>query len=148
MITQPLCFTVEFDATELGTRAGIRQVTKHLETIAIAADQIGTVQIVLAEAINNIVEHAYAGSPTGQVEVQCTLSADGLHLQICDTGSALPNGQLPCGAAADLSGPRDTLPEGGFGWLLIRELARSVKYVRTGRCNHLHLSFDVTPADT
>ena len=35
------------------------------------------------------------------------------------------------------------LPEGGFGWYLIRDLARDVNYEREGWCNVLTLRLEV-----
>lgn len=143
MTTPPMCFALEFEASDLGARSNIRRITNRLETIGILPGQISTVQIVLAEAINNIVEHAYAGRAAGQIHMQCRLALDRLFIDLSDTGAALPDGQLPNGLPADVTGPRDTLPEGGFGWFLIHELARTAEYVRKDGCNHLHLSFDI-----
>ena len=33
------------------------------------------------------------------------------------------------------------------GWLLIRSLAREIRYDRHGGTNHLHVAFDLGPAD-
>ena len=46
-------------------------------------------------------------------------------------------------AEADLDVAREDLPEGGFGWFLIRQLAWDVRYVREGRTNRLFLAIDL-----
>jgi serine/threonine-protein kinase RsbW len=46
----------------------------------------------------------------------------------------MPNLQLPQGAPADLS-DLDDLPEGGFGWFLIRAMTSDLVYHRTGGQN-------------
>lgn len=141
MTPVPTVFSVTFDATELDARRAIGQIVERLETSGLGDDQVGTVQIVLAESVNNVVEHSYAGQNAGQIEVECDVAQDALSIQICDTGTSLIDQGLPAGKPADVSGTRDTLPEGGFGWFLIRALTRDIAYHRENGCNHLVLSF-------
>ncbi len=88
----------------------------------------GTAEIVMAEALNNIVEHAYAAQ-SGSIEISVDLGQDGLECTIADHGTPMPNHQLPKGDAYDLE-TMDELPEGGFGWFLIRALAQDLQYSR------------------
>lgn len=92
-------------------------------------------QIVLAEALNNIVEHAYALAP-GEIEVTIDLSPGGMICHIMDAGLPMPGGALPDGALAPLASA-DDLPEGGFGWHLIRTLSEDLHYRREGGRNLL-----------
>jgi serine/threonine-protein kinase RsbW len=92
-------------------------------------------QIVLAEALNNIVEHAYAQSP-GEIEVTLAVTERGVTCDIVDFGLPMPNGQLPCGKLAVHTQLED-LPEGGFGWYLIRTLSQDLNYRREGARNLL-----------
>lgn len=94
-----------------------------------------TVELVLAEALNNIVEHAYARQP-GEIELTLQLNDDALWCRIVDSGAVMPGGALPPGAAPQI-GASAALPEGGFGWFLIRSLARDLAYQRIRNCNHL-----------
>ena len=55
----------------------------------------------------------------------------------------MPDGQTPVGAAADLDVDFCDMPEGGFGWFLIKDLAKDVNYHREGVQNHLHLRIAV-----
>ncbi len=105
-------------------------------------------QIVLAEALNNIVEHAYAKAP-GEIEVTLEISAHGLKCNIVDHGIAMPGGELPAGELADPApvgvAPGvaiDDLPEGGFGWHLIRALSQDLRYRRVGGENLLSFRID------
>lgn len=100
-----------------------------------SADARDTAQIVLAEALNNIVEHAYAQSP-GEIEVTIELCRGGLTCRIMDAGLPLPGGALPDGQIAPLCA-EDDLPEGGFGWHLIRTLSEDLHYRREGERNFL-----------
>ncbi len=97
-------------------------------------------QIVLAEALNNIVEHAYAQSP-GEIEVTVTFSATGLVCSITDAGLPMPDACLPPGDLAPLPQSGD-LPEGGFGWHLIRALSQDLHYRREGGRNLLSFRID------
>lgn len=92
-------------------------------------------QIVLAEALNNIVEHAYAQSP-GEIEVTLAVTERGVDCAIVDFGLPMPNGQLPNGRLP-MHTQLEDLPEGGFGWHLIRTLSQDLNYRREGARNLL-----------
>ena len=136
-------FRMSFRATELEARQTIVAISKRLRTSGLTRDRADEVEIALAEAINNVVEHTYAKSEPGLVRILCSLRSAHLDIRICDTGTPLPKNRLPPGLAADVSVPRAELPEGGFGWFLIRELTSEVRYDRCGLINHLSLRFDL-----
>lgn len=92
-------------------------------------------RIVLAEVLNNIVEHSYGGKG-GEIDLRLELSERGLAVQVSDRGRPMPGGTLPVGLAPRLSDVA-TLPEGGFGWFMIRQLVRDLEYQRIGPCNRL-----------
>ncbi|MGL4319990.1 MAG: ATP-binding protein [Paracoccaceae bacterium] len=102
----------------------------------VSDDDKGTAELVLAEAMNNIVEHAYA--ETGQGEITLTLwqSEGEVACRITDRGASMPDEILPEGLLADHTA-EDELPEGGFGWYLIRSLSRDLRYIRLGTLNEL-----------
>jgi serine/threonine-protein kinase RsbW len=85
-------------------------------------------EIVLAEVLNNIVEHAYAVAQ-GEIEVTINVANGMLECSVADSGKAMPGGHVPGGRAPALGNLAD-LPEGGFGWLLIRSLALDLRYSR------------------
>ena len=60
-----------------------------------------------------------------------------------DAGAPMPNNTLPNRTDHDLAGPAADLPEGGFGWFLIRDLAQDVEYRRAGAQNVLNLRLDL-----
>ncbi len=102
---------------------------------SLTADDRGTAELVLAEALNNIVEHAYAAAP-GVIEVTLHLTRSELTCHIVDTGAPMPGEALPVGNLPSL-GAFDDLPEGGFGWSLIRTLSRDLDYRRENGRNLL-----------
>jgi len=136
-------FKMSFRATKLEARQALAAISKRLRSSDLTQDRAGEVEIALAEAINNVVEHAYADSEPGLVRILCSLRTEHLDIRICDTGTPLAQSRLPLGLAADVSVPRSELPEGGFGWFLIRELTSDVRYDRCGLINHLSLRFDL-----
>jgi serine/threonine-protein kinase RsbW len=108
-------------------------------------DQRGTVEVVLAEVLNNVAEHAYAGGP-GQISVSLHLQGAALACLVTDSGVAMPEGQLPAGVLPGQGADPDSsyadlalsdLPEGGFGWHLIRHLTEGLHYERVGGQNRL-----------
>ncbi len=136
-------FACSFTATELDARSGITEVVTRLRKMGIPELRVDEVQIALAEAVNNVVEHAYAGTAPGDVRIRCSLDPQRLWINISDAGAPFPDGQLPDGKAADIDVPLDQLPEGGFGWLLIRELSSDIHYQRSGGNNELSLCFEI-----
>lgn len=109
-------------------------------------DLRGRAEIVLAEVLNNIVEHAYADGP-GEITVELSASSGGIECCICDTGAEMPGLALPAGklAACDPDDlPPDDLPEGGFGWFLIRSLTEGLCYARADGCNELRFRLPET----
>lgn len=98
-------------------------------------DDRGTAEIVLAEVLNNVVEHAYA-ELSGDIRLSLALKPGQLDCQIEDDGVPMPGGDAPAGNLPD---PED-LPEGGFGWHLIRVLSSGLTYQRLGKTNRLSFS--------
>ncbi len=93
-----------------------------------------TAELVLAEVLNNVAEHAYGGGG-GPVSLRLRLMPRGIACRVADRGRGLPSGRLPDTAA---QGPDPAaLPQGGFGWPLIRMLTRGLRYRRLAGCNVL-----------
>jgi serine/threonine-protein kinase RsbW len=127
------CFPANTDAVRkvlADTLTGLR----HLE---LPIEETGTIEIVLAEALNNVVEHSYADRPSGMVNLQIDQTSNDLCFLISDRGQPMPDNALPLGRPHDLNCAMHDLPEGGFGWFLIRDLARDLQYTRKGRKNIL-----------
>lgn len=117
-------------------RRALKQVALRLAPLALNFEENGTLQIVLAEALNNIVEHAYDGG-AGVVEVEVARGDKGLRFTISDRGRPMPEGEVPLGHIPDYPKDRDEMPEGGFGWFLIHDLTRDLSYRRVGDRNVL-----------
>ncbi|MDO8882016.1 ATP-binding protein [Pseudotabrizicola sp.] len=119
----------------LAVRQALCALFDRLMAGRMAEDARDTAQIVLAEALNNIVEHAYAQTP-GEIEVTVDVSPGGLTCWIMDAGLPLPDSALQDTLLVQPQ-PGDDLPEGGFGWHLIRTLSDDLDYRREGGRNFL-----------
>ncbi|MGH1412874.1 MAG: ATP-binding protein [Pelagimonas sp.] len=96
-------------------------------------------ELVLAEVLNNIVEHAYGESPDGEIRFDVKFDQARLMAGFVDKGTAMPEGALPSGNPTNLDVEQQNLPEGGFGWYLIQSLSDRLIYERKGSENHLSL---------
>ena len=111
-----------------------------LTAAASCDDMRSTIDIVLAEALNNVIEHAYPDG-TGPIYLRAQLSTSRLEVLIRDRGIPLPD-HLILPDEAGGPDPAD-LPEGGFGWHLIRTLADGLGHARLARWNELKVVFNL-----
>lgn len=79
-------FACSFTATNLDARSGITSVVEELRSLGVPGPRVDEVQIALTEAVNNVVEHAYAGSAPGDVRIRGELHPERLWISIQDAG--------------------------------------------------------------
>jgi serine/threonine-protein kinase RsbW len=130
--------TIHLDSEFLAVREGLGRVLCLPDLLTLDADLRGTVEIVLVEVFNNIVEHAYAGQ-TGPIEIALQLCPDRLVCHVQDRGRPFPTGGPPPGTLPECRTLND-LPEGGYGWHLIRTITTDLHYSRSEGTNHLRFS--------
>jgi serine/threonine-protein kinase RsbW len=129
---------------------GLQALFGTLLSRGLAPSDRDTAELVLAEVLNNIVEHAYARDG-GLIEITLSRRPGELVCRVTDTGAPLPQGTLPEGRlpAADLSTLQlADLPEGGFGWFLIRSLSHDLSYQRENGQNRLSFRLQMTDPPT
>lgn len=124
-------------ALDVVTPCLLRQVAQALSATQ-AAQLQDDVQIVIAEAVNNIVEHAYAGQSLGALVLHMTVSGTSLEIVLLDWGRPFPHPDAP----PTLPDPCG-LSEGGYGWFLIRSLVSHVCHSRDAGKNRLSLTFSL-----
>lgn len=132
---------LSFPATEAEASKGIATLSARLAAQGLPSCKSDDVKIALAEAINNVVKHAYAGIAPTNIRVDCCLFKDQLVIRITDTGKPMPDLQPPKGIPASVDTSVQELPEGGFGWFLIHRLASEIHYERRDGSNLLLLRF-------
>lgn len=128
---------LEIAADPVSVRDGLRKMLALPPLAGLKPGERGTAELVLAEVLNNVAEHAYANL-TGTVRITLSPVAAGIQCLIVDQGVAMPGGSLPAGRLPGGPGtPLDDLPEGGFGWHLIGTLTRDLAYARIDGDNRL-----------
>ena len=128
--SDPSRFRLTLDSDESAVRAALAEVRRVLDGGGVAAGDRGTIELVLGEVLNNVVEHAYGPGATGVITLKCRAVPDGMGFCVCDNGRSMPGLRLPEGRLPDLACHPEDLPEGGFGWFLVRRLATDLKYAR------------------
>jgi len=142
-----LCFA----ATQHATRQVSGAIRSRLQAWTLSADMIDRTDLVLTEVFNNIVEHAFGGRDDVRttISIAITLTDQGLDCRVVDHGRPLPATDLPMGEQVAPDTPRADLPEGGFGWFLIRQLTDGICYCRRDGQNRLRfwipLANETTP---
>jgi len=122
-------------------RGALVTLQEWLAAADVPAPAAVNVEIALAEALNNIVEHAHAGLEPGWIILGFRRTEAAVELELIDRGRPMPGHRLPDSRPPPLAVPRDELPEGGFGWELIYALSDSVSYRRENGENRHHLRF-------
>lgn len=130
-----------FGAADLEIRAVLIDIRAQLAGAGLGEPVLGTVELVLAEVLNNIAEHSY-GPGGGPVALRIEQGTGALLCEIGDRGKPMPAGRVPQRGLPPLAPPAP-LPEGGFGWHIVRCLASALHYERTPDGNVLRLSIPV-----
>jgi len=135
-----LFFATQIKSRQPAVSCVVAQVEAKLKDVGTNPEKSAEVCLVLAEALNNVVEHAYRYANDGDVDIQISISDHYLTISIRDFG---PEFNIP---KATRNIPPNTcdfdiLPEGGFGWNLIQILTDKISLTRTNNQNHLVLKF-------
>jgi serine/threonine-protein kinase RsbW len=139
--------SLHFAAQDVAVRAALLKIDAHLRSLGIDDDLRDRTQIALAEACNNIAEHAYAQDLSDDPSITLDIACDrgGIQVTLRDKGGPMPEGQLPGPdlPPLDLDDP-NLLPEGGFGWPILRSMARALSLSRCNGQNILRFRLPAT----
>jgi serine/threonine-protein kinase RsbW len=102
------------------------------------ASEAALVELAIVEALQNTIEHGYAGAP-GQVELAAEVEPDRVHAEICDTAPPVDLARVMRPPESDPL-DRDSLLERGRGLTIIRGVFDRVVFTRTEFGNHLALT--------
>lgn len=128
-----------FPATPPEVRRALHQITFWAAN-RLTPDETGLLETALAEILNNVVEHGYANIAAGQIGLEIDHRGTSLGCRVTDCGGPMPGLAVPAGVLPAIDGAVDTLPEGGFGWALIRHLVGEPLYERRAGANRLCFS--------
>jgi len=134
---------LDFPASECGTRDALVEIGRRLHAHITDNAAIEKAELVLAEVLNNVVEHAYSSCEIGSVSLDINIGEDHLKFRVRDTGLAMRTLVLHSGGQASPDMPRKDLPEGGFGWFLIRSLSHEIMYCRQNNTNQLSFTINL-----
>ena len=140
-------FTLRVLARNRSIRDALAEVRARIARMDLMEEEVTTVEVVLAEVMNNVAEHAYAWRRDGEMVLGVRMTAEGLMISVTDEGLPMPDAELPFGERLDPTVPVGDMPEGGFGWLIIRQLARDVAYQRKEGVNMLSFRIAVRGAN-
>ncbi len=134
-----------FRASDMETRATLTAVCDSLRRRGMGEDDLSSAELILAEVLNNVVEHAYAYGE-GWIEMEINLRRDAMACIVRDQGHAMPGNTPPAPGPMRLE-PPDNLPEGGFGWHIIRCLTSGLNFRRDGEHNELRFVMPLSDGD-
>ena len=127
----------------------VRDVLARVAQTVAAAGQNPTatnnIELAMAEALNNVVEHSFHETAKGRILVEITLDEDVFCISIRHDGTPMPGMRLPEGRPANVGVDSANLPEGGFGWFLIRSLVLDAAYTHRDNWSELVLRFARLP---
>jgi len=98
------------------------------------------VQIVLGEALNNVIEHGFEGNGGGAINLMVHCANGKVTAVLEDNGREFMPPNITK-TPVDVTGNQLALPEGGFGWFLIYQITDSFNFERRKNKNNLHLNF-------
>ena len=131
-----------FAPDPLAVRTALKSAIGGLQKLNMPPDACGSAELVLAEVMNNIVEHAFADGRDGVIELRIDQHDTGVHCEVLDDGAPMPGGEHPIGQPANLEVDLEDLPEGGFGWFLIGQLTEDLCYERRNDRNRLRFKLN------
>lgn len=131
---------LDIGGSPLDVRMGLDRLLSSPVLADLSEEARGTLWTVVAEVLNNIVEHAYAQGE-GDIRLRMWRHGQSVAVEVTDCGAPMPGLTLPEGRLAEI-GPGDDLPEGGFGWFLIRSLTDWLIYDRVGEENRLRFCME------
>ena len=135
-------FSCHLYSDTFAVREALSSVRSAWEGWGVEKDLCETGEQVLAEVLNNVVEHAHDEDPEGNIYLASNTVGEAICVEIRDDGRPMPNGALPAGELADLPDVLDDLPEGGFGWFMIRSLTSELQYERNDGWNTVRFRVD------
>lgn len=133
-------FEIQFISDSFAVRDALIKSKKAWIRWNMPLDLVDTAVQVLAEVLNNVVEHAHSLRPDGAVIVKSLQVADSLRIEVLDNGAPMPDGVLAPTTIWQQDVCLDDLPEGGFGWFMIQSMAQDLHYERQGDWNRLQFS--------
>ncbi|BBK40745.1 hypothetical protein STVA_07650 [Allostella vacuolata] len=116
-----------------------QELAGECRRLRVDAARTEAIRLCAEEIATNIVRHAYAGRPAGEMRVRLAVRGDGaVVLAFEDEGAPFdPTAHVE----APVPGRAEDLDLGGLGIRLVRGFAQDMRYERVGSTNRLALVF-------
>lgn len=119
----------------------LEEVRRFVEQLALEADfaakEVGELKIAVDEACTNVIEHAYKGDDTNNIDVDVIIRPDRFTVRIRDRGESFSEIDYQEPDIFDFARRGKT---GGFGVQIMRRLMDHVEYRKKGRSNECCLT--------
>lgn len=97
------------------------------ERLSLALDLVFNLNLVLEEAVSNVINYAYPQQEGKEINIQASLMKDNLIFVITDSGVAFDPTLVP---EADITLSAEERPIGGLGIFIIKQIMNEVNYQR------------------
>lgn len=97
------------------------------ERLSLAPDLVFNLNLVLEEAVSNVINYAYPHQEGKEINIQASLMKDNLIFVITDSGVAFDPTLVP---EADITLSAEERPIGGLGIFIIKQIMNEVNYQR------------------
>lgn len=114
-----------------------RFVVSHAEAAALPDDAVEQFKIAVDEACTNVIEHAYRGEETHEVDIAIIVDHDRFTVRIRDEGEPFNQSEY---REPDLLQYAKRRRAGGLGVHMMRRLMDRVEYRKRGKVNEVHLT--------
>lgn len=131
---------LSLDAQPDAVRGALGSITNWMNGRALAHE---TAELVLAEILNNLVEHA-TNPNAAVINLRLREDPDSIYCEVLDQGASFSPLSVKKSAQSYHDVPVDDLPEGGFGLFLVQTLAESISYQSENGQNRLSLRLPLT----
>lgn len=129
-----IAFSIDSRLTHVRLLSGaLRGVAQD---VGISSECMSQLDLIMVEAVNNVIEHAYQMEAGHEVGVRLMYQSHQVELVVSDRGHTMPEDVHK--GNHDIQDPF-ALPEGGWGLSLIQAMADSFHYVTDEHGNHLHI---------
>ena len=95
----------------------------------VAQEVLFDVRLAVEEVVTNVIDHGYAGMPTGPVTVRFRHDPRQIIVTIEDLARPFDSSRL---AAPDIAAPLEQRAIGGLGWHLVHQVMDEVRHVQGG----------------
>lgn len=116
----------------------VRQfVVRHAQHARLPEDAVEQFKIAVDEACTNVIEHAYKGRETHEVDITIIIDPDRFTVRIRDEGEPFDQSKYRAPNLMELAKKRR---KGGLGVHIIRSLMDQVEYRTRGHVNEIRMT--------